>query len=106
LRGYDGECERVHGHNWRVKVVVSRTELNELGMGIDFTGLSVILDEVLSKLDHRDINTLEEFKEKNPTAENLAAFIYRGTKEQLPGGVCIEEVEIFETDRYSVSYSE
>jgi len=106
LRGYDGECERVHGHNWRVKLVVSRSGLDELGMGIDFTRLSVILDQVLADLDHRDLNTFEEFKEKNPTAENLAAFIYRKAKEHLPDGVTIEEVEIFETDKYSVSYSE
>jgi len=87
-------------------MVVSSSGLNELGMGIDFKDLSVILDDVLAGLDHRDLNTLEEFRKKNPTAENLAAYIFRSAKERLPDGVILEEVELFETDKYSISYSE
>ena len=106
LRGYSGPCERVHGHNWRVKVVVSRETLDDMGMTIDFKDISRILEDVTTELDHRNLDTLHVFKEKNPTAENLAVYLYHETLKRLPPGVSLEEVEVSETDRYSVSYSE
>ena len=106
LRGYQGACERIHGHNWGVKVVVSGSELDSLGMSIDFKDLSGIVEEVVGALDHRYLDTLEEFKEKNPTAENLVVHIFREVKKRIPAGVLLEEVELRETEKYSVSYSE
>lgn len=89
-----------------MKVVVSRQTLDDLGMAIDFKDISQILEEVTSRLDHRNLDTLEVFREMNPTAENLAAYLYHETLKRLPPGVSLEEVEVSETDRYSVSYSE
>jgi len=106
LKGYDGACERVHGHNWLIRVIVRADTLNEVGMSIDFKDISSILNRITGELDHRNLDTVEAFKEINPTAENLASYIYRQMKENLPAGISLEQVEVSETDKYSVSYSE
>jgi 6-pyruvoyltetrahydropterin/6-carboxytetrahydropterin synthase len=87
-------------------VEVSASVLDELGMSIDFKNLSHSLEEITGELDHRNLDNVEEFKDKNPTAENLAAFIYRELKLRLSDGISLEQVEVSETDKYSVSYSE
>ena len=45
LRDYPGDCEKPHGHNWKVRVTVRATELDHLGMGIDFTVLKKYVKE-------------------------------------------------------------
>ena len=58
LREYKGKCESLHGHNWKVEVLVSRTKLNALGMVIDFSDLKEITNNVLSEFDHKHLNDL------------------------------------------------
>lgn len=70
LRGYPGACERVHGHNFRVEVVVRATALDELGMGLDFRELTAMTEALTAGLDHRLLNEVPPFDEVNPTAEN------------------------------------
>ena len=78
LRGYNGPCSRPHGHNWKVIVEAKTNTLDEIGMSVDFYVLQKKTEEVVSKFDHRDINTIPPFdKELNPTSENLARFIYQ-----------------------------
>ncbi|CUS92528.1 6-pyruvoyltetrahydropterin/6-carboxytetrahydropterin synthase, partial [Candidatus Kryptonium thompsonii] len=76
IKDYPGECGRLHGHNWNVKVTVKAKELNDFGMAIDFKELSQILNEVIEKLDHYHLNDIPPFNEIQPTAENLAKFFY------------------------------
>jgi len=76
LREYRGQCESLHGHNWKVEVFITVTELNELGLAVDFRLLKEKADEVLKNLDHRHLNELPYFKELNPSSENIAKFIY------------------------------
>ncbi len=77
MNGYPGNCARVHGHNWIIEVYVRCSELDKVGIGIDFRDIRAALAEVLSNLDHSDLNDLPAFKEENPTSENIARFIYR-----------------------------
>ena len=106
LKGYPGSCEGLHGHNWRVRVVVKTGTLDQLGMSIDFNILSAFVGQVVGELDHTDLATHTEFREKNPTAENIASYIHREIMKRLPPGLSMEEVEVWETDDFSVSYSE
>ncbi|MBR1730171.1 MAG: 6-carboxytetrahydropterin synthase QueD [Selenomonadaceae bacterium] len=76
INGYNGKCQRLHGHNWSVEAIVEGRELDELGMLIDFKILKSELNSVLDELDHRYLNELEIFAKKNPTAENLAQIIF------------------------------
>ncbi|MBU0730435.1 MAG: 6-carboxytetrahydropterin synthase QueD [Proteobacteria bacterium] len=83
LRDYPGNCEQPHGHNWTVKVTVRATELDELGMGVDFRTIKNALNEVLDGLDHRNLNEHPDFLTKNPSSENIAVHIFDNLKKDL-----------------------
>ncbi|PKL36104.1 MAG: 6-carboxytetrahydropterin synthase QueD [Spirochaetae bacterium HGW-Spirochaetae-1] len=75
LRGYRGKCENLHGHNWKVELTVKGETLNGIGLLIDFHDLKKMLKEILSILDHKNINDVPPFDKENPSSENLAEFI-------------------------------
>ena len=107
LRNYPGDCKRLHGHNWKVEVEVLATELDDVGMGIDFKAIKMATREVTDQLDHRYLNEIPPFDEINPTAENIAAVIYQRIGERLNNDrVCVKAVTIWETERACVRYSE
>lgn len=103
---YPGACERIHGHNWKVKATVAGAELDQLGMVIDLMVFKTILDECLQAFDHRMINDIAPFDTINPTSENLARHIFSWMKERLPAKARMVEVEVAENDDFSVCYSE
>jgi len=76
LRGYPGDCERPHGHNWTVDVYIECDALNEIGIGIDFRDVKAAVKGFLEELDHNDLNTLPQFQNENPTSENIAKHLY------------------------------
>lgn len=105
LRNYPGNCEKPHGHNWKVEVTVRATELDELGMAIDFRAVKNALKEVIDDLDHRDLNEHPSFRDKNPSSENIAAYIFESLQQTLtteryrPYSVTVRE-----TDNCGVTY--
>ena len=106
LCGYEGACKNLHGHNWKVKVTLACDVLDDIGMALDFGVIKRLLGEILDELDHNYLNDLPYFKDKNPTSENLSRYIFERFElalTQLPGKV--ESVEIFESERSSVTYS-
>ncbi len=97
----------MHGHNWKVEVEVVATALDDIGMGIDFKQIKQAAREIAEKLDHRYLNEIEPFDTINPTAENIAAYFYRGLSEQLNNEqVRVDAVTLWETERACVRYSE
>src|SRR3989339_173248 len=78
LRGYKGKCERVHGHNYRVMITVKAKKLNKIGLAVDFSEIKVELKKNMEILDHRLLDELPCFKKVNPSAENIAKYIFRG----------------------------
>ena len=78
LRGYAGECSRLHGHNWKLEVEVLATALDDLGMGIDFKAIKTAARNAIANFDHQYLNERPPFHEINPTAENIAAPGTRG----------------------------
>lgn len=107
LRGYEGSCNRLHGHNWKVEVEVRARALDETGMGVDFREIRRTARAVTGELDHRYLNEIEPFTEINPTAENIAAYCYReiGARLERPGAA-VSAVTVWENDRACVRYSE
>ena len=84
LRNYQGKCARLHGHRWDVEVCIEGQQLDELGMLVDFGQIKQGVNGILDRLDHELLNEIGEFAEKlNPTAENLAQFIYHEIKKTL-----------------------
>src|SRR5258708_10824036 len=76
LRGYKGKCENLHGHNYKIEIFAKGSELNNIGLLVDFVDLKEAADDIVRYLDHRNINELPPFDtELNPSAENLARFI-------------------------------
>ena len=104
LRGYKGKCEDLHGHNWRVRMSVSSSELDELGMVSDFTVLKKILAEAVDRLDHKYLNDLDLFGSVNPTSENIARYIFEEVCRIRPG-LNVKKVTVWETDTSKASYS-
>lgn len=107
LRDYPGDCNRMHGHNWKVEVEVKARLLNDVGMGIDFKEIKQATKTIAKRLDHRYLNDLEPFTEVNPTAENIAAYMFRELSSALNDDrVNVSAVTLWETERACVRYTE
>ena len=107
LRDYPGDCSRMHGHNWKLEAEIHATALNEVGMAVDFKDMKRVAREVAGELDHRYLNDLPPFTTVNPTAENIAAHIYRRMSERLnTDSARVSAITLWETDRACVRYSE
>ena len=108
IKGYNGKCSRLHGHNWIIEAVVRGEKLDKLGMLIDFKVLKAELNKVLDELDHRFLNELETFAEENPTAENIARKVFNqlAAAEIFSGSTKLYAVKVFETPNSCVTYYE
>jgi 6-pyruvoyltetrahydropterin/6-carboxytetrahydropterin synthase len=107
LRDYPGICSRLHGHNWKVEVEVIATDLDKIGMGMDFRDIKAATNDLIGALDHRNLNDIPPFDVVNPTAENISAYIYKGLSEAIDDErVSIHAVTLWETDRACVTYTE
>ena len=109
LKHYHGKCEKLHGHNYRVRLWVRGEELGEGGMLVDFSLLKKILKEVLAPLDHSNLNETEVFK-NDPSAERIARFVFDKVKEKLGAAgldsSSLHAVDVFENARSMARYEE
>jgi 6-pyruvoyltetrahydropterin/6-carboxytetrahydropterin synthase len=107
LRNYKGKCENIHGHNWRVQVVIEGERLDGTGLLVDFIDVKDLMGSVIARLDHQFLNEVAPFDVKNPSAENIAEYFYEQMSTGLaatPVPVRIREVKIWETDIQSATY--
>lgn len=107
LINYQGDCENLHGHNWKVEVSVTARELDRAGLGIDFKLLKQETNELLKSLDHKYLNDLAPFREASPSSENLARFIYSELAIKLNNdNIKVSVVTVWESDFACASYYE
>jgi 6-pyruvoyltetrahydropterin/6-carboxytetrahydropterin synthase len=105
LREYGGKCEELHGHNWRVDVVVQTEKLDGAGLAIDFRVLKNQTKEVLAALDHAFLNDLPPFAQVNPSSENIARHIYEHLSAALSDApVEMVRVNVWESDHACASF--
>jgi 6-pyruvoyltetrahydropterin/6-carboxytetrahydropterin synthase len=105
LRGYQGKCENVHGHRYKVVVKIKALKLNEIGLAYDFTDVKRHLKEILERYDHACLNDIPPFDKINPSAENIASTIYQELEEKLSAApVTLTAVEAWESPEQGVSY--
>jgi 6-pyruvoyltetrahydropterin/6-carboxytetrahydropterin synthase len=108
LRGYRGKCENLHGHNYKVQLTLAGNVLDEIGLLCDFKELKRALTEVLDQFDHKNLNEADPFREVNPSAENLAQFLYGEVglwlSKSTKGRARVARVKVWETDGNSASY--
>ena len=107
LRVYDGKYENLHGHNWTAQVTVEADELNPIGVGIDFVELKKVVEGILSRLDYQNINEISPFDKENPSAENIARWLFLELKTQIDTeSTRVKRVEVCEMEGCGASYYE
>ena len=107
LVGHSGPCKKMHGHNWRVEVEITGEKLDKIGMVVDFKEIRKATNLVVDELDHEFLNNLEPFSEDNPTAENIARYIFTKLSEEFSNkNVKVNSIKLWETDKSAVSYTE
>ena len=103
-----GKCNNpnFHGHNYELIVSVTGKIDRETGFVMDMKVLKdIIKEEIEDYLDHKNLNIeVEEFKNLNPTAENIAVVIYNKIKPRLKSTLDLE-ITLYETPRNFVTYS-
>jgi 6-pyruvoyltetrahydropterin/6-carboxytetrahydropterin synthase len=110
IRMHGGKCERLHGHNWRIRVHARAGGLNRIGMVIDFADLQKVVAELCARFDHQNVNEVPPFTEVNTTAENLARYFYEEANRRLAvtegGRVRVSRVEVWENEGSLATYRE
>jgi 6-pyruvoyltetrahydropterin/6-carboxytetrahydropterin synthase len=114
LREYQGKCENLHGHRYKIVAKISTEKLNDIGLAYDFTVLKKHLNDICDRYDHTCLNDVPPFDKINASSENLAATIYKELKKKLLGKSArpepVEEltlvaIEAWETPTQGVSYT-
>ena len=107
LVNYQGDCENLHGHNWKVEVTVTARELDKAGLGIDFKLLKKETRELLMTLDHKYLNQLSPFEDISPSSEHIARHLYAELSRCLNNdNIMVQEVTVWESDVARASYYE
>ena len=107
LCDYHGKCEDLHGHNYKVRVVLEGKELDSTGLLYDFVYLKRVIQHVIRSLDHKYLNELAPFDVLNPSAENIARHIFDETAKQLPASpnaAKVSGVTVWETATSAATY--
>ena len=105
LREYEGKCKELHGHTWKIEVFLRGEKLDKLGMVTDFSLLKQKFKDFLKAIDHVNLNDLDHFKSVNPTAENIAKYIFDYFGQELrPLDLVISKVQVWESDMASAIY--
>lgn len=105
IPGHPGKCARLHGHNYRVRLLVEAATLDGLGMVVDFADVKALLDEVCGPWDHRVLNEIPPFDRRSPSAEAIAEVVYLAAAARLDDGrVRVRRVEVWESDGAAALY--
>jgi 6-pyruvoyltetrahydropterin/6-carboxytetrahydropterin synthase len=104
---YQGDCENLHGHNWRVDVTVTARDLDKAGLAIDFKILKAETNALLKTLDHKYLNELPPFVGRSPSSENIACYLYGELGRKLNSdNIHVMEVTVWESENASATYYE
>lgn len=107
LRGYQGECAALHGHNWTVQAVLRVKELDEIGIAVDFKKLKRDLDAILDDFDHTNISDCTVFADLNPTSEVIAKTIYEILSPKVnDDNVKLHRIRVCESPNSGATYFE
>jgi 6-pyruvoyltetrahydropterin/6-carboxytetrahydropterin synthase len=105
LENFNGKCESLHGHNWKVEVFLAGKDLDGAGLLLDFGVVKARTKQVLEEIDHKYLNELAAFQDRNPSSENLACYLYERLGAILNrDGVKVRRVNVWESDTSCASY--
>ncbi len=107
LKNFKGKCEKLHGHNWKIEVVVEAEKLGEDDLVVDFADIKAITNEVINELDHTYINEHPYFKNRNASSELLATYIFQEVDRRLQAinpSCRLKSVSAWESDTSMAKY--
>jgi 6-pyruvoyltetrahydropterin/6-carboxytetrahydropterin synthase len=105
LREYNGKCENLHGHRYKVVANLKAEIINDIGLAFDFTILKKSVDEILERYDHTCLNDIDPFTSINPSSENIASTIYSELTLLVGENTAeIESIEVWESPDAWVTY--
>lgn len=105
LLNYCGECENLHGHNWKVEIFIHGNKLDESGMLIDFKVLKEHTNNILDNLDHTYLNKLPIFEGLSPSSELIAKYIFEELEKKLEQQpVTVHKIVAWESEKAAASY--
>ena len=101
----DGSKEPEHSHNWVVTAGVSSDILNNIGMVMDFGQLKSAVEKIVSEFNNISLDRIDYFKRNNPSAENVAKYIYNKLEQKLPKGLKLRSIKVEEEPGCSAEFS-
>jgi 6-pyruvoyltetrahydropterin/6-carboxytetrahydropterin synthase len=106
LRHYHGGTEPLHGHNFRVEVIIGGKKLqNKVKYLVDFVALQRVLHSIVKPMDHINLNAYPPFNKENPSAENIARYIGDAmTQRWHAAGARLVSVTVWETESTAARY--
>jgi 6-pyruvoyltetrahydropterin/6-carboxytetrahydropterin synthase len=99
------KCENMHGHNWRIEVVLKGNRLNTAGVVMDFGEIKARLRDIIGRLDHQFLNELPIFAGSQPSSERIAAYVAEQLQLVIDApGVRVSRVSAWESDDACATY--
>ena len=102
----DGSKEPAHDHVWLVTADVSSDKLDKMGLVISFQKLKAMMDETIKDFDRTALDTISYFRQNNPSAENVAKYIYGRLRASVPESVKLRSVRVMEEPGCWAEFSE
>lgn len=107
LINYQGDCENLHGHNWKVEVSVTANDLDQAGLGIDFKVLKREAGAIINELDHKYLNENPAFLTISPSSEQISKYLYHRISERINNGnIKVASITVWESENASACYYE
>jgi 6-pyruvoyltetrahydropterin/6-carboxytetrahydropterin synthase len=101
----DGSTEPLHEHEWLVIANVSSENLDDSGFVIDFRQLKTMVDDIVNQLDMMQLQKISHFQRNNPSAENVAKYVYNQLEARLPKNLILQSIRIVEQLGYSAEFA-
>ena len=105
LKMVSKKCENLHGHNWKIEVCLMGNKLNSAGVLIDFGKVKKHVSKIMENLDHKFLNELEIFHDRNPSSENIAMYIAKELQKTIKEPLLkVSSVCAWESDNACATY--
>ncbi len=101
----DGSKELLHQHDWIVTAKVSSDKLDSMGLVMDFGQLKAMVNEITSGFDNVRLDSIDYFQRNNPSAENVAKYIFEKLVPKLPSGVKLRSIRVVEEPGCAAKFS-
>ena len=100
----DGSKEPLHSHNWAVTAEVSSSELDNMGLVMDFRRLAGMVDNIVAGFDNIQLDKIDYFRRNSSSAETVAKYIYEKLRAKMPKGFKLDHIRVVEEPGCSAKF--